>query len=86
MIRGDLMGHHDLQIAPLEYNRWRCPSFRCLPRKRCVRKSSKPAVFDLQSALFFGNVHAYELTAASLDWTLENYPDAGRAVLASIAR
>jgi hypothetical protein len=43
-------------------------------------------VFDLQSALFFGNVHAYELTAASLDWTLENYPDAGRAVLASIAR
>jgi len=32
------------------------------------------------------NVHAHELTAASLDWILENSPDVGRAVLTSIAR
>jgi MFS superfamily sulfate permease-like transporter len=33
-----------------------------------------------------GDVHAYELTATSLDWILENHPDVGRAVLTSIAR
>jgi SulP family sulfate permease len=33
-----------------------------------------------------GDVQAYELTAASLDWILVNYPDVGRAVLTSIAR
>jgi len=32
------------------------------------------------------DVHAYELTASSLDWILENCPDVGRAVLTSIAR
>lgn len=33
-----------------------------------------------------GDVHAYELTAESLDWILENCPEVGRAVLSSIAR
>jgi MFS superfamily sulfate permease-like transporter len=32
------------------------------------------------------DVHAYELTTASLDWIAENCPDVGRAVLTSIAR
>jgi anti-anti-sigma regulatory factor len=32
------------------------------------------------------DVYACELTAASLDWILENRPDVGRAILTSIAR
>jgi len=32
------------------------------------------------------DVHAYELTAASLEWILESCPGVGHAVLTSIAR